>query len=179
MSHSALIKFAPVLTAERWSNPRWTRPDRTFYWNGALKLIPCQKTPVVIDHDMERIVGVVHELFTMEWTDGPWICARATLDDPPGWLKTYETTASFARWDVHSTPHDDGWDRVTRAFVKEVSLLSPAVEPAEPLACVTLFKPIEERAARIARAPASDGTVIHGNGQLLRRPNIGQVLGVR
>ena len=87
MSHSALIKFSPVLTAERWSNPRWTRPDRTFYWNGALKLIPGQKTPVVIDHDMERTVGVVHELFTMEWTDGPWICARATLDDPPGWLR--------------------------------------------------------------------------------------------
>ena len=83
MSHTALIKFAPVLTAERWGDPKWTRPGRTFYWNGALKLIPGRVTPLVVDHNLERQVGVVHELFTMELTDGPWICARATVTDPP------------------------------------------------------------------------------------------------
>ena len=127
------------------------------------KLLPGQPTPLVVDHDMEREVGVVHELFTMEWTDGPWICARATVEKPPGWLRTYQTKASFGSWRVHSTTHDDGWVRVTRALVKEVSLLSPAVEPAEPLACVTLSsrprsRPLEPHVRRLRPLSSSRAT---------------------
>ena len=162
MSHTALIKFAPVLTAERWGNPEWTRPGRTFYWGGSLKLIPGTPTPLIVDHDMDRRIGFVRELFTMPWTDGPWIVARAEITDPPAWLRTYETKASFGRWDVHATRHEDGWERVTSALVKEVSLLSPGVEPSEPRACVLSFRPTVEPTA------SREGQVILG-GPTLRR----------
>ena len=72
-------------------------------------------------------------------------------------MRTYETKASFGRWDVHATTHDDGWDRVTRALVKEVSILSPAHEPAEPRACVLSF-----------REKADEGEVFYG-GPVIRR----------
>ena len=117
----------------------------------------------------------------MEWADGPWICARTVVDDPPGWLKTYRTKASFGRWDVHATTHEDGWQRVTRAIVREVSLLSPAVEPAEPLAQVVLVRhaPAAVSPGPAGAAPRTGNVVIPSNGQLIRRPNIGRVLGVR
>jgi hypothetical protein len=99
----------------------------------------------------------------MEWTDVPWICARATVDDPPGWLRTYQTRASFGRWDVHSTIHADGWERVTSALVKEVSILSPATEPAEPLASALSFRPIEERTARASHETAPGAIVVPGD----------------
>ncbi len=148
--------------------PHWTRPGRTFYWAGALKLIPDRPTPLVVDHNMERQVGVVDRLFQMDWTDGPWICASATVTDPPCWLRRHDTKASFGRWNAHSTTHDDGWERVTSALVKEVSLLI-SLEPAEPLACVMSLR---------EKAPAPVGDVAYGDGSVIRRP-IGQVLGVR
>jgi hypothetical protein len=141
MTHAVSVKLAPVLTAERWGYPKWTRPGRTFYWGGALRLLPGKPTPLVVDHDVSRLIGTVDELFTMDWVDGPWICCRAVVDDPPCWLRKYETKASFARWDVHSTTHADGLERVTSALAKEVSLLSPATQPAEPLAGNTTMTP--------------------------------------
>lgn len=69
MSHTALVKFAPVLTAERWGDPTWTSPGRTFYWGRSLKLIPGTATPLLVDHNMDCRIGVVHELFQMAWTD--------------------------------------------------------------------------------------------------------------
>ena len=63
---------------------------------------------------MDEMIGTVPELFTMTFSDGRWIVARGVVDDPPGWVRTYRTKASFGRWDVHSTTHADGWERVTR-----------------------------------------------------------------
>ena len=40
MSHNILVKLAPILTAERWDDPNWTRPGRTLYWPGSLRLLP-------------------------------------------------------------------------------------------------------------------------------------------
>ena len=106
------------------------------YWPGAPRFLPTEtEIPLLVDHNMERQVGVVHELFKLYWIDGgPWICARATVTDPPIWLKRHETKASFGRRDTHSTPVGESL-RVTSAFVKEVSLLI-ATEPNEPLAYV-------------------------------------------
>ena len=78
-------------------------------WPGALRFLPTE-TEI-----MERQVGLVHELFQLYWPDGgPWICARATVTDPPIWLKRHETTASFRRWDIHSTPVGESLPRDLR-----------------------------------------------------------------
>ena len=89
MSREVIVKFAPICSIERLGNPIWERPGRTMYWPGALRFLPTEtEIPLLVDHNMERQVGVVHELFQLDWTDGgPWICARATVTNPPGWLK--------------------------------------------------------------------------------------------
>ena len=55
------------------------------YWPGAPRFLPTEtEIPLLVDHNMERQVGVVHELFKLYWIDGgPWICARATVTDLP------------------------------------------------------------------------------------------------
>ena len=162
MTHSALVKLAPVVSAERLNNPTWERPGRTMYWSGALRFLPNRsEIPLVVDHNMERQVGIVHELFEMDWTDGPWIVARATVVDPPSWLMAGYTEASFARWTVHSTQVGES-DRVTRAFAKEVSLLCQT-EPLEPLAEVLSLRPIETKPPVTTRSAA----------RVLRRTRIG------
>ena len=178
MTHTVCVRFAPVVNADRLNNPTWERPGRTMYWSRALRFLPTQtEIPLLVDHNMERQVGVVHELFEMDWTNDPWICARATVTDPPAGLRRYETKASFGRWNIHATEVGE-CERVTSAFVREVSLLSPAHEPNEPLACVLSIRPTEARPARSPRETAAGAIVIPANGQLIRR-GIGQVLGVR
>ena len=180
MSREVIVKFAPIASTERLGNPIWERAGRTLFWPGALKFLPTQsEIPLVVDHSMERQVGVVTHLFQLDWTDGgPWICARAQVDNPPGWLKPHETKASFGRWDIHSTPVGES-HRVHSAWIREVSLLV-ATEPAEPLACVLSVRPTKERIVRASRpAPTPVGEVIHTpHDAVIRRPS-GQVLGVR
>ena len=165
MTHAVCVKLAPVLTAERWDDPNWTRPERTFYWPGSLRLLPGKPTPLVVDHDMSRVIGTVHELLTMPWVDGPWIVARGIVDDPPGWLSTYQTKASFGRWDVHATTHANGWERVTSAIVKEVWLLA-ALEPAEPLAQVVLL----QRSTATSSTPTTRASAMLADGVIHLRP---------
>jgi hypothetical protein len=82
------VKFAPVFTLERFNDPRWNRTGRTLYESGAFEFPPNKDTiPLLIDHEDDREIGTVHSLFKMDWIDGPWICARATVTDPPEWLK--------------------------------------------------------------------------------------------
>jgi hypothetical protein len=163
-THTATIKIAPVASAERLSDPAWQRPGRVLFWRGALQLLPGRlPIPVVIDHDTSRQVGHVDSLFEMDWIDGAWICARATLDNAPGWLKPFTTRASFGRFDVSES------EPVTRAFVKEVTLCCES-EPLEPRAELVSLK-------RTKAMPAAGG-VIDTEPAVIRRYS-GRVLGVR
>jgi hypothetical protein len=95
MTYEALLKVAPILTLERYNDPRWNRPGRSMYEPGSLRFAPAvSSVPLLVDHRDDREVGVVHELFRAEWVDGPWVCARATVSDPPAWLKKYDTKVS-------------------------------------------------------------------------------------
>lgn len=147
MTTTAVIKFAPVVTLKRVNDPTWQDPERTLYWSGSLELHPDGRTvPLLVDHDFERQVGTVDGLFEMPFGDGPWVCANVTITDPPTWLKQQRTKASFARLNRESM-----WvgrcERVERADITEVSILSPATLPGEPLAEVTLLRtdPKQER----------------------------------
>lgn len=164
MSYSTLIRLGPLVTPRAFDLVRSgaERADR-FYERGALKLLP-HGAPLVIDHDLAREIGRVDALLEFEDVDDLWLWARATVTDKPYWLKR-GTPCSFGRYNVHVGHF--GWTHA--AFLREVSVLRDQT-PAEPRAQVALL----ERAAVV---PA-DETVIHG-GAVLRRPGIGQVLGVR
>lgn len=98
--------------------------------------------------------------------------ARTTLSNPPPWLRK-GTRASFGSYPVHRGQL--GW--TTNSYLREVSVLSSAHEPVESRAHVALLERTAAPAKRADRAPAGE-EVIYG-GQMIRRPGIGQVLGVR
>jgi hypothetical protein len=143
------------------------RPGRCVYQRGGLKLLR-EVVPVLVDHDDSRPVGLVRELWEFQDVDGPWLVAHAEISDPPAWLKT-GTKASVAFSNLHDQ-HVNEWRRILRGLVTEVSILSPGVLPAEPLAQVVLLR---ETASESERG----GQLIHG-GALIRRAGIGQVLAV-
>ena len=150
--HTVCVKLAPVLTAERWDDPKWMRPGRAFYWNGALRILPARPTPIVIDHQMDDI--------EIDFVDGPWIVARGVIDDPPDWLQPHRTKASVGYWKVHSSPHVNGSTRITSAIVQEVSLPRD-LTLAEPLAEVALLQraTAPSSATRASALPAGDQVI--------------------
>ena len=124
--------------------------------------------PLVVDHNYDREIGRVHSLFQVDWMDGPWICARATLTAPPVWPKR-GTGASFESislqrndWDIHGVKADV----IAHAIVKEVSALSTK-RPAEPRAEVLTCYRTEPVPGSPELQPGDQ--VIYGNGQLIRR----------
>jgi hypothetical protein len=173
MRHKALVMIAPVFTSERFTDPRWARPGRTLYYSGSLRFLPTTETvPLLVDHEDEREIGTVHRLTQIDWTDGPWIAASVTVDDPPAWLKR-NGPASFGmspydKRDFQIREHRA--EIVAAAFVNEVSVLSPTKKPAEPRARILTLSREEPPAAR--------EEVFYG-GRTIIRPSIGQVLGVR
>jgi hypothetical protein len=54
------------------------------YERGGLQFLPGEDSaPLLVDHREGNVIGTVHALGTIEWSDGPWIYARATVDDAP------------------------------------------------------------------------------------------------
>lgn len=178
MTYTALIRVAPIQTLERRNDPRWTRRGRTLYQPDALRFLPSRPTvPLLVDHDDEREIGFVREIIRMEDTTGPWLFARAVVTDPPAWLRRGTPASLGSKILRRGTFHDD---LVCSAIVDEVSLLSPGVEAAEPLAEVAVLQRVDQAspAVRPSSPGRAAGEVIYG-GQRIRRPNVGQVLGVR
>jgi hypothetical protein len=141
MSFQAMIQFAPCTSLERTNDPR--RGDRQFYDSGALKLLPAEQSiPLLENHDPGRELGRVTKLLRLKDLDGEhWLCAIATLDKCPHWLKR-GTAASFRFVPLQWSSFDD---KVLRSgIVREVSVLN-GVEPADPDARVLHVNPIESR----------------------------------
>jgi hypothetical protein len=164
MTHTAIIKFAPIFTVERFNDPAWNRPGRQLYESGAFRFLPSEDTvPLVVNHDDSREIGTVHEVFKLDWIDGPWICARATVNDPPSWLKR-GTRSSFSFITLHLTEFNIRGTQaevVAKGIVREVSVLSPTTNPAEPCAEVWSYRPAEVPPVARVAAPAAAGEVIH------------------
>ena len=177
--HTARIRVAPIQTLERRNDPHGTRPGRRLYQPGALFFLPTRTTvSLFIDHDDDREIGYVREIVRMEESTGPWLVGRAVVTDPTAWLRR-GTAASLGSKILHRSSCYD--DLVHSAIVAEISVLSPGVKPAEPLAQVTLLErvgPASSPAARPSSPDRAAGEVIYG-GQLIRRPGIVRVLGVR
>jgi hypothetical protein len=163
VSHTCLIRFAPQTCIERYNDPRWQRP-RGMYDPGSLKMLPSQSSiPLVIDHDVNRVVGSVRSFSRMDDVDGPWYVAHATVDRCPAWLRNRDTKASFEHKNLFVNEDVFGCKVVRDAIVTEVSILSPDRRPKEPGARVIGLW--EQEAPR----PDAAREVIYGNGQLIRR----------
>jgi hypothetical protein len=166
MSHTALIRFAPLTTLERVNDERWKRPGRTMYDHGALTFAPGKSSvPLLVDHAKEREIGVVHTLTRYEDTDGPWLAAIAEITELPCWLRKYESKASFGYLPAGTSNDVFGCEIARRGLVTEVSVLSPGCKPAEPLAQVLTLNPTETPKTSVARVhapvPAAAGGVVH------------------
>jgi hypothetical protein len=93
---------------------------------------------VLIDHDDSKVVGRVRQLLRHPDTPwGLWLAALCDIDVPPLWLKR-GTACSFGFAPLNRQEYA-GWQIVRRGLVNEISLLSPSVQPAEPLAQVLTF----------------------------------------
>ena len=165
MTYTALIKIAPIFDPHRLNDETHRKPGRTLYQRGSLTLRG-EAPPVLIDHNKDRPIGLIRSLVEVGDTDGDWIAAYCDITDPPCWLER-GTRASFAL-----STYDRSWfgetERVFKALVSEVSVLAPGVKPAEPCAEVWSYRRTEPKPAARVLEP-----------QLLVRPSIGQVLGVR
>ena len=106
---------------------------------GGLRLHPGQENiPVVVDHTMERRVGVVREMFTDTDTDGRrWNFASVTLDpNPPEWLKRGTAVSwGYKAFGTRDAFWGSNTKHITGAFIEEISVLL-FKKPAEPLARV-------------------------------------------
>ncbi len=112
---------------------------------GALALLPGKtEVPLLVDHNDDRRIGTVHTLTRFEDTDGPWLACIAEIEDVPCWLRKNETKVSFS-YKPAATSHDVfGCEISRRGYITEVSVLSPATVPAEPLAKVLTLHPTEQ-----------------------------------
>ena len=188
MSYDATIAIAPLLDATRFGNPEWEREGRDSYWGGSLTLLHREGVPLLVDHEDNRQIGTVHALYELETDGGRWVCASATITKSPAWLRK-GTPASFRRHDVHTVESAKGAERVGAAFVGEVSVLPPGVEPAEPLARVLLLERTPPAARSPGRATRDAAGVMaehwqreaamaaHARGNIVRF-GVGEVLGV-
>jgi hypothetical protein len=168
MTHTILVKLAPIVDTEAVRNPASIRPGRTLYQRGALELLPGAK--VLIDHDHGRVIGRVRELSELRDTDGPWLAALCDLSHPPVWIER-GTRASFEVAPLLDQQLGQG-RRVCRGLLTEVSILPANVEPAEPRASVVTIRNHDADGESAHRPTRAARRVV------LRRPDIGTVIGV-
>jgi hypothetical protein len=165
---AALLRFAPVYDPRIVTHPKLARS--LMVQAGALERVNRdQPVPVLVDHDDGRVVGEVREIATFPETDGrTWLFASVALSEPPEWLKRNGGVS----WGYKVLQEQDvnGTRRLLRAFVTEISVLSPSVQPDEPLARVTWIGEQRLRARTVEHR--------HPPGRVLRRPNSGYVIGV-
>jgi hypothetical protein len=181
VSQLALVKLARIYDSQPVQDAEWVPAEKTLFQRGAFYVLPTAK--LLVNHDRTREVGSVLELLELPDTDGNWLAARCRVDAPPTWLEQGKTKASFS-YAVARSQRIGGWVRVLRGVLNEVSLLAPGVAPAESRAKVVLLREAPGGSMSLPAAglssdrPAVGEQIIYGGG-LLRRPGIGNILGVR
>lgn len=158
-------------------------PEGLEVYDRGLRLDP--GAPVLVDHDKTRPIGRVVDLAPFD----DWLAARVLIDSAPGWLRKGSSAS------VCYTPLQrmslGAATRVVDGLVTEVSVLSPRLKPANAGAKVALLYPDSVHSPPMGEAARSRSSateyalqpgdrVIHhaGGGQLLIRPNCGEILAV-
>jgi hypothetical protein len=140
-----LIRLGPAVTPKTLDD---VGPERDVYdrlelctrsqvtEQGHLVLLPA--APVCIDHDDDQEVGRIIRLHTFDDALGRWWFARCEISQPPEWLRR-GTKASIC-FSALQRGEAAGRGVVRHALVREVSILSPGVIPAEPFAEVAVLE---------------------------------------
>ncbi|HZG35793.1 MAG TPA: hypothetical protein VEY87_08090 [Gaiellaceae bacterium] len=179
---TAVVSFAPAYDTRHVTDDRAGAPDLMVGSDALKKVRLDEPVPVVVDHNREHVVGQVRNFWVHEDVDlgtrcRRWWFASCHLTEAPSWLKR----GGGVSWSYNllSAYDLDGISIITSCLFREVSLLTPATQPAEPLACVMLLKREAARTSAPAVGPdrlAADEIIDDG---ILRRPAIGRVLAVR
>jgi hypothetical protein len=165
VSRPALLRFAPVFDARIVDDPKLARSVMVEGAGALDRVSRHEPLPVLVDHDRE--VGRVRDIFAAPHTDGRrWLFASVELDECPTWLKR----DGGVSWSYRVLFDQDvrGTQRLLRAIIDEVTLVSPGFVPVEPLARVAwVGEPEPSPAATADRA--AGGEVLYGDGKLVRR----------
>jgi hypothetical protein len=182
MTTRAILRFTPVYDPAMLHDPKLARA--LMVQRGALETIGHdQRIPVVVDHNEANMVGRVRELFIAPDVAGgvtqDWYMASCELDSPPGWLKRNGGVS----WSYKTLRAQDvrGSTRLLRALISELSILTPATEPAEPRARVVWVGKADSSAAGRPTSErfAAGEVILHDPGVRVIRHNTGRILGVR
>jgi hypothetical protein len=185
-----VMRCAPILTVEDIKDVDKVRHHELFQ-SGSLTPVRrgidenghdiYLETPVCINHEKENVVGVVRHLYEDEDVrGGRWLFASARVTDPPGWLSRDSHVSISYKCLKRESGLRQEWTRVMMGWLTEISLLAPTRKPAFPAARVLCIWPVEEPSSTspaVATDRAAAGEFY--GGQVLVRPGIGQVLGVR
>jgi len=126
----ATIRLGPVLVGSDLSQPEKLERNRWYYHPAALRL-PDGGVPLVIDHNPERPIGRVHQVYETTDDEGRAVYCRATVTaDPPHWLKERFTQASLCFLEEDAIALGNGAVLYTAGIVREVTLRSPRANPA-------------------------------------------------
>ena len=179
MTWEAVLRFAPAYDTRHLVGDPPDAPDLLVSDSVLQKVKPNEPTPVLCDHDDERVVGHVKNVWVSPDVDygtriRRWHFAACELNERPSWLKR-GGGVSWSYHPLHTYTAREGTTVLTSCILREV-LLSPSLSPAEPLARVCLVK--ESPVARRHQAQ-TESKATYGHGQVLIRPGIGTVLGVR
>ena len=179
MSWEICLRFVPAYDSGAFEDDApGERPELVVTHDAINQYQLSKPTPLVVDHDFGQTIGRVTNTWVSKDVDfgtrvRNWWFAGAELDERPEWLKR-GCAVSWCYHPLHTyQPWDDGPEVMTSALLREISVLSPGVEPREKLARVGYVKELPA-----ARNAEPEGQVF-GHGQMLIRPNIGTVLGVR
>lgn len=167
---TAILRFTPAWTLRAFDDPRFVREymvDRK-----ALQPVSLMNpTPVLVDHDAERVVGhvtafkVIDEVIPARGgcVVAPWHVAFVDIDKPPSWLKRGGGVSWAWNLSHEWEPPEVSTTVLMRGLIREVTLVSPAMEPAEPLAQVCWVddkKPsspaLKRNSSDLPSAPAED-----------------------
>ena len=181
MTWETVVRFVPAYDTRHLVGDVVNAPALLVTPDAVNRMRSDEPTPVVIDHDEQRVVGHVKNLYVWDDCDygtrvRKWHFAACELDEKPDWLKR-GTGVSWSYHPLHEYAANKGTQVMTSCLIREVSLLSPAETPKEPLARVAYVK--ETPGIQRHTEEPQAGEVVFGHGELLRRPGIGTLLGIR
>jgi hypothetical protein len=174
MTWEAIVRFTPAYDTRAFDDAGpGVRPEMVVSEGALNKLKFSEPTPVVIDHDDERVVGHVEVAWVAEDVDygtrvRKWHFASCELNEKPSWLER----GGGVSWSYHPLHDYTAWGTDTKVLtscvLREISLLSPGVRPAEPLARVCLVRPVEPPKPQPAPTPRVLAPVVTRS---VRRPH--------
>ena len=114
MTWEAVLRFTPAYDTRAFDDGPGARPDMVVSPDAIHKFKLSEPTPVVIDHDEDRAIGRIREVWVANDVDygarvRKWHFASCELDQKPDWLRR----GSGVSWSYNSTSTPP-WARTRR-----------------------------------------------------------------